>query len=134
MVHQTNCAESVEHLFGETIKVNPNYPGCKYDAHFSKSYFEVSLLGWICAVYRRMLHSWRGRGFDCLLTLVSIKMNTIVCILYIIYDTHRGARGIRVLIAKSVNTLKKSYIHWSLELTDLTHLMVQSQNMCSLCV
>ena len=28
----------------------------------------------MCAVHRRMMHTWRGQGFDCLLTLISIKI------------------------------------------------------------
>ena len=75
------------------------------DAHFLKSYFEIILLGWIWAVHRLMLHTLRGRGFDCFLTLNSIKMEhprllqvcTIVCI---IYDAHRG-QGFRVFNAKT---------------------------------
>ena len=65
------------------------------DAHFLKSYFEIILLGWICAVHCWKLHTLRGSGFDCLLTWIFIKMEhpqplhvcTIVCI---IYDVHRG--------------------------------------------
>ena len=57
--------------------------------------FDIILLGGICAVHHRMLHTLRGGRFDCLLTLISLKMKhprplqvcTIVCI---IYDAHRG--------------------------------------------
>ena len=57
--------------------------------------FEIILLGWICAVHCWMLHTLRGGGFDCLLTLISIKVKhprplqvcTIVCIKY---EAHRG--------------------------------------------
>ena len=37
---------------------------CKYDTHFSKSYFEIISLSWICAVHHRMFHTLRGYGFD----------------------------------------------------------------------
>ena len=36
--------------------------------------FEIIVLGWICAVHYWMLHTLRGKGFDCLFTLVSIKI------------------------------------------------------------
>ena len=68
---------------------------CQNDAPFLKSYLKIILLGWICAVHLWMLYTLRGRGFDCLLTLISIKMEhsqplqvcTIVCI---INDAYRG--------------------------------------------
>ena len=41
---------------------------------FEIIYFEIILLGWICAVHHRMLHTRRARGVDCLLALLSIKM------------------------------------------------------------
>ena len=64
--------------------------------------FDIILLGGICAVHHRMLHTLRGGRFDCLLTLISLKMKhprplqvcTIVCI---IYDAHRG-RGDQTIV------------------------------------
>ena len=60
------------------------------------------MLGWICAVHRRMLHTLRGAGFECLWTLFSIKMEhpwplqvcTMVCIIQ--YMMHTGAGVIRI--------------------------------------
>ena len=68
--------------------------------HFLESYFEIIVLGWICSVHCWMLHALKGNGFDCLFTLVSIKMEhsqpvhvcTNVCIIY----AHTGAGLIRV--------------------------------------
>ena len=63
--------------------------------HFLDSYFEIIVLGRICALHCWMLHTLRGKGFDCLLTLFSKKMEhprplqvcTSVCI---IYAAHKG--------------------------------------------
>ena len=60
------------------------------------------MLGWICAVHRWMLHTLRGRGFDCILTLISKMMEhppapskcAPVCASYMM---HTGAWMIRVV-------------------------------------
>ena len=60
-----------------------------------KSYFEIIVLGWICAVQSWILNTWRGDGFDCLFTLISIKLEhpwplqvcTIVCIIQYMMHT-----------------------------------------------
>ena len=64
------------------------------------------LNNWICAEQCWMLHALRGDGFDCLLTLISIKMQhprplqvcTNICILY----AHTGAGVIRSGISRQL--------------------------------
>ena len=77
--------------------------------HFLESFFEKFVLGWICSVHCRTLHTLKGNGFDCLFTLVSIKMEhprplqecTNVCIIF----ARTGAGVIRVNPPKKVQRL-----------------------------
>ena len=41
---------------------NPKMPNCQNDAHFLKSYFEIILLGWLCAVHRLNAAHFEGLG------------------------------------------------------------------------
>ena len=64
-----------------------------------------------------MLNTLRGNGFDCLLILVSIKMEhpkpLQVCFNVCIIFAHTGAGGIRVAGREDAGTLYNIYTHYA---------------------